>query len=281
MAVLERLQGPGIFNDPNDFSLILVTGILFGLDRTFDKRNGKRRVFWLAPIGLLGYALMLTHSRGGLLSLLAGGAVLLVSRFGWKRFMLAAVVMLPVVGYVFGGRQTSINLDDNEDTALGRVQLWKECLVIFHQWPIFGVGCGNLADEAGLVAHSSYIHAFAELGAVGGTLFVGAVYFPMMIIRKSRKYKYLVSPQGSDVLAWRPCMLAILAGYATGMFSLSRPYAFPTYLMLGIAGAYCNLLVGRFPDSVPRVTMSLAIKLVKVSLACIIFLHIFVIALAR
>ena len=39
---------------------------------------------WLAPIVIFGYAVILTKSRGGLLTVLGGLLALFVSRFGWK-----------------------------------------------------------------------------------------------------------------------------------------------------------------------------------------------------
>ncbi len=63
--VLERLKSTGIYDNPNDLSRIVVVGIILGLYWLNDRALGMRRAFWLAPVGLLGYALHLTQSRGG------------------------------------------------------------------------------------------------------------------------------------------------------------------------------------------------------------------------
>ena len=69
---LARLQATGIYGNPNDLSRILVVGILLGLYFLGDRRLGLLRPLWLLPIGLFGLGLHLTHSRGGLMSLLGG-----------------------------------------------------------------------------------------------------------------------------------------------------------------------------------------------------------------
>src|SRR5215472_6639194 len=84
---VQRMCGTGIFNDPNDLALVLITAIpLCGYWLTDPNRKALRPV-WIALILLLGYALMLTHSRGGLLALMAGTAAFLYLRFGGAKTM--------------------------------------------------------------------------------------------------------------------------------------------------------------------------------------------------
>src|SRR5208337_2980376 len=62
----ERLCGPGsVFNDPNDFSLILVLGILICIYLRDTSSNGMGGLFCLAPVPVFLYSSALTHSRGG------------------------------------------------------------------------------------------------------------------------------------------------------------------------------------------------------------------------
>src|SRR5262249_48229997 len=77
-----RMRATGIFQDPNDLSMIIVAAMVLCTYGLFSRRFGAFR-FMLAPaIAFLGYALTLTQSRGGMLALLAGGGVLLVGRLG-------------------------------------------------------------------------------------------------------------------------------------------------------------------------------------------------------
>ena len=89
-----RLQGPGIFRDPNDLCVLLDVGILAGLYWLFKPKLGMFRWLWLLPLGAMGYALLMTGSRGGMLALLVGLLIFFRSRFGTvMTFVLGAVVL--------------------------------------------------------------------------------------------------------------------------------------------------------------------------------------------
>lgn len=244
-GVLMRLCGVGVFNDPNDFALVLVTaGVLcvYGLN---EPRAGAGRYLLLFPLALFGYALLLTHSRGGLLS--AAGALLafLPARFGWRNALPLACVLLPVLLALFWGRQTSINLGDPDDTFQARLALWSESLDAFRSAPIFGIGQGRLTDVIGQVTHNSYLHAFAEMGLVGGTAFVGAFYLAIRGLWRA-------APADPEVARARPYMLALTVGFAAGLLSLSRCYTVPTQLNLALATSYLVLASRSGPVIVPR-----------------------------
>jgi O-antigen ligase len=272
--LLYRLLGPGIFNDPNDFSLILVVGMLISARFAVDKGPAPLRAASIGVIGLLGYALALTSSRGGLISCLAGTGVFVFCRFGWRR---AVPVMAVAVGcflVLFAGRQANFDLDNPEDTFQGRVDIWRDSLVLFHQSPLFGIGAENLADEEGLVAHNSFVHAYTELGVVGGTAFVGAVAAMLTGFYRVRR----VGPDFSsaDLLGWWPSLFAVGAAYFTGLFSLSRVYAIGTFVILGILAAYLILADRESPGVLRPVSPRLIRRTALVSIGMIAFLEILV-----
>ena len=127
-----RLQSTGLFNDPNDLAMILVTGVVIALCFAADPATGILRPLMLPLIGLLGYAICATKSRGGFLALMAALSVLCHARWGWKRTVLAAVIVLPVLLVVFKGRMTSFNdAMEGEGTARARVELWSDGLQAF------------------------------------------------------------------------------------------------------------------------------------------------------
>src|SRR5262245_19136443 len=69
--LIPRLRATGIFNDPNDLSMIAVLAMVICTMGLFDRRLGLIRAGWLAPMAMLLVTLMLTKSRGGLLSFCA------------------------------------------------------------------------------------------------------------------------------------------------------------------------------------------------------------------
>lgn len=234
-TVLQQLQSTGIYSDPNDLCLILVTGTLAALSVAATDRGLFARLFWLMPIGLFGYAVVLTRSRGGLLGLIVAVGVWAWGRFGWKRALPMVLVLAPLLVFLAGGRQANISLS-REDTAHSRISLWSDGLVSMMRNPLTGIGAGEYADEVGQVAHNSFVHAYVELGLVGGSLYLAAFVAAGVAL-------YRIRPANPLLAALRPFVLAILVGYAGGTFSLSRNYVVPTYLVLGLADAYLRTAV--------------------------------------
>ena len=232
-SVVLRLCGIGVFNDPNDFSLYIVaSGIVCALGLC--EARTRWRWLLLLPMALFGYALILTHSRGGLLSAVAAFMVFAVSRFGWRNALMAGLVLSAVFLLPYWGRQTHLNLSDPEDTFQTRIHLWSESLELFRRSPFFGIGEGQLVDMTGQVTHNSFLHAFAEMGVFGGMAFIGAFYLVLIGLWRA-------APADSELTRLRPYVLAIVAGYATGLLSLSRCYTVPTQLILALGTAYLTL----------------------------------------
>jgi hypothetical protein len=179
---VEQLYGPGIFNDPNDFSLILSTGMLFLIYFGVNARTWMRRVAIFAACAIPGYAFAMTRSRGGFLALATGLLVLAVSRFGWRRSIPVALLGLPIMLVLFGGRMTNINLGDEDDTARGRMLLWRDGFALLKGSPLLGIGYGTYADEVGYVAHNSFVHTATELGLLGGSLLRGAFFVHFSVV---------------------------------------------------------------------------------------------------
>jgi O-antigen ligase len=270
---IPRLQGPGIFNDPNDFSLILVTGILIAAQFFVERRQFLTRLSCVGASAIILYAFFLTRSRGGLLSLIAGGATFLFCRYPWRRALLILTIAVPLALALIGGRQTNINLENNDDTAQGRIQLWRDSLVLFHQSPIFGIGCNRLADITGLVAHNSYVQGYTEIGLIGGTLFVGAIYIPLWELGRLRQLIRRKTP--TQWGTWTGCIMAVLVGYAVGMFSLTRNYMVSTYVIIGLAVAFAAVMAAEHPE-LPAIKPKVLIRRVAmVSMGMLIILEFF------
>lgn len=237
LVAVQRMCGTGIFNDPNDFALILVTAIPFCFYWLTDSTAKATRPFWIALVLLFGYALLLTQSRGGFLALMAGMATLVHLRYGMKTTVLLGAVCVPIALAVFAGRMTSISAQDG--TGQSRIQLWSDGLLFFQQSPIVGIGMENYRQFSRHVAHNSFIHCYAELGLFGGTLFLGAFYFALVGVFRARP-----EPESSDdpeLGRLHPFLMASLVAYTLGICFLSRSYIVPTYLMLGIAVVYLRL----------------------------------------
>jgi putative inorganic carbon (hco3(-)) transporter len=273
-----RLCGAGIFANPNDLSRILVVGIVLCL--YFIDRGAPvfLRPVWLAAVGVFGYALVLTMSRGGFIALVVSLMVVCVLRFGAARALVLAGLGLPVLAVAVGGRQT--DLSTTEGTGQQRIQLWSDGLAALQSSPLFGTGMDTYPElTGGLGAHNSFVHAYTELGFFGGTLFLGAVAGAMWIaVLVHRRHARAVPPELRRLGLY---LVAVLAGYAAGMLSSSRCYALPTYLFVGLLVAYLRIvradaLLPRF-----RVTPRLAVRLALFSAVVLIVFQVYVLTSVR
>lgn len=277
IITIPRLRGTGIFNDPNDLSLMLVAGVLLSLYAAGDKRRGPGRFGWLAPLPLFLYALTLTQSRGGFLSLTCGLFVLFRARYGWLKAAALASVVLPAVFLLFSGRQTDISLEGG--TSQERIQAWRDGFQLFKGSPVFGNGSGTFADEVGIVAHNSFVHCYAELGLVGGTFFTGLFFCAGLGLWR------MCSPRAPkfdpEMARAAQYALAILGAYAVGLLSLSRPYVASTYSVVGLAAALLTVADVRFKRPVLMTNFRLLPRLVTASGAWLVCLYVFVRFFAR
>jgi hypothetical protein len=269
--VLPRLRGIGIFSDPNDLSVVLVMGMMIGLYQL--GRRGWARPFWAASTVVMGYALTLTHSRGGFLALLAALVALLAGRVGLKKALILGGPLAFGLAVLLGGRQTNIDLGNSDDTSQHRIRLWRDGLVLLQSSPVFGIGAGRYEEEVGLVAHNSFVHAYTELGLLGGTAFLGAFLFPVGPLYRLGAERTVLPPSLRTVL---PCVVSCAVGVAAGMMSLTRVYTVTPYIVLGVVTAFLGL-VGRVdPTRGPRLTTGYVARLLALGAVFLVLIRLFV-----
>jgi O-antigen ligase len=269
---LVRLCAAGIFANPNDLSRILVVGIMISLYGLGECRTPLTRLVWLVPFGVFNYALILTHSRGGFLTLLTSLMALLIVRFGGRKTIIMSIILLPLLFVVFGGRQTHLNT--SKGTGHHRIEVWNNGFELWRASPMLGIGMDNYAGELGIVAHNTFVHEYTELGLIGGTLFLGAFYLAVYL-------PYRAGQQGTGFLEshmyrFRPVVIGIVAGYMMGMLSSSRNTMVPTYLLVGLAAAFVQLADPYFPYTLTRLNGRLARQVIVASVICVVGHYLFI-----
>lgn len=236
---LSRMRGVGIFQDPNDLAMIIVAAGVLCFSRLTNPAGDIWRFGWLVPIGLLAVGLFETKSRGGLLA--AGCAGLVLSHFWFGRKVAATFAVCGVVLMLFvAGRSSDLDAEDGS-TAHERMLMWRDGFDALKSPSIlFGVGQGMYTDFADLVAHNSFVHAYVELGVIGGTMYFGCFFFAALQLYRMGQ---MSEPVGSpELVRLRPYFAALLAGWCGSMFSLSRCYVVPTFLVIGLMATYSNLV---------------------------------------
>jgi hypothetical protein len=258
---------------------VIVAGGVLCLYFLMDKGLGVFRWCWIAPIVIFAAAILETKSRGGLLAGVVAVMTLGIFRFG-KKFAVVvgglAVCVLPVVA----GRAANIDMSDGS-TGQERIEMWREGFEALKSPDLlFGVGHNMFAELAGLVAHNSFVHTYVELGVFGGTLFFGCFYLAaVQLYRIGQLDEPVWHP---ELLRMRPYLAALLAGWCMSMFSLSRCYVVPTFLVLGMQAAYLNLAWIHTPAGRPLMIWNrwLAMQLTAASALLFVSLYVFTVVFA-
>ena len=238
--------------DANDIAAVLAVGFPLALGLLARTRDNRRRTMALLGIGGMVLGVVATGSRGGTLALLVGALVYLAGLRAAKAIIvgyfgiLAAGVVWFTAPPTFRARilsLTNLENDYNMTSEVGRKAVWQRGRIYIREHPVLGVGAGNFEmaegayhDETGMTgkwsaAHNAYVQAFAELGFVGGSVFV-----LMLLVGAGSAYRYWrksAPPRGPPPLR-RPEYLAALTAYASAAYFLSHAYFAPLFAVLGL-----------------------------------------------
>ncbi len=272
-----RLQGSGIFQDPNEMGVILASAAALACYQL--SRGGLGRWLWLGPFFLFLYDIYLTRSRGALLSLASGLAAVAWLRLGWRTTLLLGLLSLPLAAFFIGGRQ--VDLAATQGTGQLRIQTWSDWFLEFRSNLFFGNGMELVPEnphdlraagaEFERVAHNSFLHAFANLGFAGGLGLLGAFYMTLWSLWRLRPAQTIILDP--DLRRLLPPLLGMVAAYAVGMLTLSLSYVVPTYLMIGLPLAF-GLVAATNPTVPPlRLDGQLAVRLIVVGIAYLAVLY--------
>ena len=168
-------------------SLYVLAGLAATAFVVFDRA---RRTQWIGLLAVMIPAFWLTGSRSSAVAAVGGLLVLAAARLRWKptrSHVLAAVVLVVAVtatGALVADWRTDVRGSAGRAVSL-RSQFIETTARMFATSPIYGVGIGRyfdrsaefMSDELRALygnenAHNYFAQQFAELGVVGGVLFV-------------------------------------------------------------------------------------------------------------
>ncbi len=211
----------------------------------------------LTAILLMTTALILTHSRGGFFSTLAGGLVLLFlfnrrQRGGSTRskMALAGAVTVAVLAFVLTSEVLLERIDRLTADAPGRLQVYEMTAGAIEDNPVFGFGYGTFSDSFRLYrddkltahydkTHNTYLENIFELGwPVAGLLVLCIAWLTLLCFRgawtRGRDWIYPATGAAATVL---------VAIHSFFDFSLQMPGIAITYaciLGVGCAQSYSS-----------------------------------------
>ncbi len=266
-----RIRWIGIFEDPNDLGLAILSFTPFALLKLWGKGVSLRgRVGYAAILGVLLYALYLTNSRGTFIGLLAVLAYVFCRRWGIVRGLLVAGVIGAAV--FAAGPSRLADMSVSEESASGRIVAWAQGLELLKWRPILGVGFLSFTDYHPLTAHNSVVLCAAELGIVG-------LYVWMLLIVTSFHETFVVENRAreGEFAFYAKVMQLTLIGFFVAAFFLSRTYNEVLYIVIALCAILSRFGRERFGYRVTFLTRNMALAVLFISLGLIAMIRVIVI----
>jgi len=126
----------------------------------------KNRIWLVAP---LLFALLLTRSLGGLLSLFIGLIIYfyLLGKLEKKRLIFLSGLLIIIILVLITRFSTQKQHLQPIFSTMMRLNYWKDTWQIIKIYPLTGVGLGNFNLAQSRYAHNSYLQIWAEMGILG------------------------------------------------------------------------------------------------------------------
>ena len=182
--------------DPNYVGLPLIVSFSILFYEVLN--NEKKIIIYIGFLFVLAFAILLTASRGNMLSLLICimgnvlGFVCSHCRVWYKKTMtIVVVVSVFILFYNFANKNYSMFIKrilnfSGDDISNGRTALWRQAFDFFWSKPICGGGFETLGKAINMGAHNTYIQILCDSGIIGFFLFF---IFIANIIKDSFTYE--------------------------------------------------------------------------------------------
>jgi putative inorganic carbon (hco3(-)) transporter len=178
-----RAGAYGMYENHNDYTFIIVMVLPFAYLFLRVCRARLAKLLLLALLGACVAGVVLSLSRGGILTLVLECALILGFTTTGKRRVLAIVAVAMIgsaaVAYQFAAREENQRgVYTAADAENSRYELWKAARNMIVAHPVMGVGSrrfhefsqdyGEIShDNRGKVAHNTYIEVAADTGILG------------------------------------------------------------------------------------------------------------------
>lgn len=224
----------------NDLGLILALSIPMAIYLLVSRKGALVKLLCWSQL-LAGFtAILLTASRGSLLSAMVGMTMLPLSLpllRRWQRIAcIAACVGMLACGIYFvpqssWSRIFQLGSEVSEGTMTHRTVIWAAGLEAFRNHAFLGVGSGAYGAtvlrtiDIPYVAHNTFLSILVELGVIGFLLLLGLL---ASVAYRVLHMKYL------ERCLWTIVFLT----WAVGVSALTWEYRKPTWLLFGLVAAH-------------------------------------------
>lgn len=241
----------GLFNNPNDLAIQLVTMIPIVVGMALASKNLFKKLFFLAIGGVFLFGMLITFSRGAFLAFVAMSAMMVWKLGHAERLkytiigVIVGVIFLALAPGNYGLRVLSIvfpNLDPVGSAGQRRDGLMTSILVtIRNPW---GIGMGNSPGYSphNLQTHNAYTQVSSEIGLLGLAAYV---VFMVSAFRKLGAIEHTQRRNGER--DWFYFMSVGLQGslvaYMVSSFFGSIAYLWYIYYLVAYAVAFRRIYV--------------------------------------
>ena len=286
IVLADRITYLGVFNDPNDLALAFVIALPMLVYGLTEAKLLISKAFWVFCIAAILYGIILTNSRGGMLSAIALFVVYFYRRFGVGRALILTTIGLVAVSLV----PTRLSeLDAGEASAAGRVDAWFAGIQMLQSHPIFGVGQGGFTDFHIRTAHNSIVLAFAELGLVGYFFWLAFIGLSVHMVYKisiatTAQFGELRGAEVEELSQYKKISQAYLYamfGFSISAFFLSRSYNILLFILCSLCVALYQSARQKWPRFSPIPFANIVVPTVAFEIGSIFFMYILVKKLLR
>ena len=218
----------GVFNDPNDLGLALVSIAPYILYRSMPYNP-----VFISFFGLIFTGVYFTDSRGTIVSFIAGiGIYFVFKKRNFKGLIIAGLFALVLL--MFGPSRVS-EINTTETSSHGRIEAWFQGFKMMSHHPILGVGPNNFTEHHFITAHNSYVLAAAETGIFGFILFNGIIFIPIYI-----GGRIIFLEKNEESINFLSALLGCAVAGCVSINFLSRTYIMVPYMNIAVLSAACR-----------------------------------------
>ena len=240
----------GYYADSNGLALALAVLIPLAI---YGRELSSRYIVKIGCLGIAGMGFLtvvLTGSRGNLLAVCAVGLLIV-----WRsKHKIAALIVLALLAFpalfVAGNKlmdrmATVVNYEDDL-TASSRLETWLAALKMSKDYPILGVGYGELNFKAlseqyighanRYVVHNTYLQTLVDIGFPGFVLYTATLFGTIFWLERSRRRMKKIKPEWA---AYPAGLQTSLLGFAIGSTFYSRgDFEFAYFVLMTAAAWY-------------------------------------------
>jgi O-antigen ligase len=272
-AVAERATGT--VGDPNELAAALLVGLAVGVAFAVNRHiSPPLRAFCGFAAALCLVGILISLSRGGLIGLVAAILIAVAVAGRWRKRVvtLAGTLALLAVGYFafiasLPAQERVLNISAGGGT--GRLDLWTVGLRMIGAHPLNGVGTGQFALSSvhyllrpGLiengalilttpkVAHNTYLNIIAELGIIGGALFIAFLIFSLgcalLAVRRAQE----AGDERMEILLRG--LVVGMGGFLVTLMFLSENYAKLLWILIALGPAMLAVMSSSASEREPE-----------------------------